>query len=83
MRNNCPAGIVVLYRVACGVCVSGLMNLVDELQALLQHAKQMVDNTEVSNPAKITYTLKQLAKEAVAGNYCLSLCSVRHSEIFY
>lgn len=52
------------------VCVCmylGLMNLVDDLQALLEHAKRMIDNTEVSNPAKITYTIKQLAKEAVAG----------------
>ncbi len=44
-----------------------MMTLVDDLQALLQHAKHMIDSIEVSNPAKITYALKQLAKEAVAG----------------
>jgi len=53
------------------------MNLVDELQVLLQQGKQMVDNTEVTNPAKITYTLKQLAKEAVAGKLLLCSSSVQ------
>ena len=51
----------------CVCCDIGMMNLVDDLQALLEHAKRTIDNIEVSNPAKITYAIKQLGKEAVAG----------------
>ena len=49
------------------------MDLVDDLKALLEHAKRMIDNTELSNPAKITYAIKQLAKEAVGGEFCSEL----------
>ena len=47
---------------------SGLMGLVDGLQSTMEYAKHVMVNTEMSNPAKIMYSMKQLSKEAVAGN---------------
>ncbi len=43
------------------------MGLVDDLQTSLQLAKGMIDSTDVTNPVKITYGLKQLVKEATVG----------------
>lgn len=45
----------------------GLIGLVDDIQSTMEYAKHMIDNTEMANPAKITYAIKQLAKEAVVG----------------
>ncbi len=46
---------------------TGLMGLVDDLQSSFLLAKRIVENTEASNPVKVTYTIKTLAKEAASG----------------
>ena len=43
------------------------MGLVDDLQSSLELAKRIVETTEMANPVKVTYAVKQLAKEAAAG----------------
>ncbi len=53
---------------------SGLMGLVDDLQTCLQLAKGMIDSTDVANPVKITYSLKQLVKEAAVGEFIAWYC---------
>ena len=50
-------------------CLAGLLGLVDDLQASLELAKRIVENTEMSNPIKVTYAVKQLAKEAATGTH--------------
>ena len=45
----------------------GLMGLVDDLKSSLELAKRIVETTEMANPVKVTYAIKQLAKEAAAG----------------
>lgn len=44
-----------------------LMGFVDDLQSSLELAKRIVESTEMANPVKVTYAIKQLAKEAAAG----------------
>ncbi len=43
------------------------MGFVDDLQSSLELAKRIVESTEMANPVKVTYAIKQLAKEAAAG----------------
>ncbi len=50
------------------------MGLVDDLQTCLQLAKGMIDSTDVANPVKITYSLKQLVKEAAVGEFIAWYC---------
>ena len=51
------------------------MGLVDDLQSALELAKDIVQNTEMANPIKVTYAVKLLAKEAAAGmSVCLTVC---------
>ena len=64
-------------------CVPGLQDLVDGVLQALQAARRMVEVTEMSDPAKVAYTVKQLAREAAVGktrsSVCLSVClSVSH-----
>ena len=47
--------------------LSGLIQLVDDIQGILELAKKIIANTEMSNPVKVTYTIKLLAKEAAVG----------------
>lgn len=44
-----------------------MLGLVDDLKSSLELAKRMVENTEMANPIKVTYAIKQLAKEAATG----------------
>lgn len=46
---------------------AGLLQLIDDIQSSIELGKKMVINTEVTNPAKVTYAIKQLAKEAALG----------------
>ena len=39
----------------------------DELQALLEGARHQVDALDSTNPVKVAYTLKQLARDAALG----------------
>ena len=43
------------------------MGLVDDLQSSLELAKKIVESTDMANPVKVTYAIKQLAKEGAAG----------------
>lgn len=43
------------------------MALVDDLQSSLELAKKIVESTDMANPVKVTYAIKQLAKEAAVG----------------
>ena len=46
---------------------SGLLQLIDDIQASIELGKKMVENTDVANPVKVTYAIKQLAREAAVG----------------
>lgn len=60
-------------------CVPGLQDLVDGVLQALQAARRMVEVTEMSDPAKVAYTVKQLAREAAVGKTRSSVClSVSH-----
>lgn len=43
------------------------MGYVDDLQSSLELAKKIVETTELANPIRVTYAIKQLAKDAAAG----------------
>ena len=45
----------------------GLLQLIDDVQGSIELGKRLVENTEVTNPVKVTYAIKQLAKEAAVG----------------
>ena len=46
---------------------SGLLQLIDDIQSSIERGKKLIESTEVTNPVKVTYAIKQLAKEAAAG----------------
>ena len=48
--------------------ISGLQEVVDSLVKLLETAQQMVETTDMTDPAKVVYTIRQLAKIAAVGN---------------
>ena len=45
----------------------GLIQLVDDVQKGLEEAKKIVDATEMTDPVKVTYAVKQLAREGAVG----------------
>ena len=45
----------------------GLQDLVDGVMQALQAGRQIVEATEMTDPAKVAYTIKQLAREAAVG----------------
>ena len=54
---------------------SGLIQLVDDLQACLEVLRKIAESTEMSNPVKVAYAIKQMAKEAAVGKgIILSSC---------
>ena len=46
---------------------AGLLQLIDDIQTSIERGKKLIESTEVTNPVKVTYAIKQLAKEAAAG----------------
>ena len=51
--------------------ISELMEVVDSLVKLLETAQQMVETIDMADPAKVVYTIRQLAKLAAVGNNTL------------
>jgi len=49
----------------------GLIQLVDDLQTCLEVVRKIVEATEVSNPVKVAYAVKQVAREAAVGKPAL------------
>jgi hypothetical protein len=47
--------------------LAGLLQLIDDIQSSIERGKKLIENTEVTNPVKVTYAIKQLAKEAAVG----------------
>ena len=45
----------------------GLLQLIDDIQSSIELGKKLIESTEVTNPVKVTYAIKQLAKEAAVG----------------
>ncbi len=45
---------------------SGLMQLVDEILSGMERGKKLVESTDMTNPAKVLYAGKQIAREAVS-----------------
>ena len=46
---------------------TGLLQLIDDIQSSIEQGKKLIESTEVTNPVKVTYAIKQLAKEAAVG----------------
>jgi len=44
---------------------------VDDLQTCLEVVRKIVEATEVSNPVKVAYAVKQVAREAAVGKPAL------------
>lgn len=45
---------------------SGLMQLVDDVLSGMEQGKRLVEATDMTNPAKVSYAVKQIAKEAAS-----------------
>ena len=56
---------------------AGLQELVDGILLAFQAGRQIVEATEMTDPAKVAYAVKQLSREAAVGEYggdtCLSV----------
>ena len=59
---------LVVYCFSNLTAISGLMEVVDSLVKLLETAQQMVETIDMADPAKVVYTVRQLAKLAAVGN---------------
>ena len=46
---------------------TGLLQLIDDIQSSIELGKKLIESTEVTNPVKVTYAIKQLAKETAVG----------------
>lgn len=66
--------LTTLQSILMHVFPPGLIQLVDDIQAMLEQAKKVIANTEMTNPVKVTYTIKQLAKEAAVGMWYTCVC---------
>ena len=62
------------YRVGLVTAPLGLVQLVDDIQSGLEMGRKIVDTADMTNPVKVTYSVKQMAKEAAVSECTSPVC---------